>query len=373
MIEPLRWREPSTENWDTTYEEPPMAAYQEPPITDEVVEPTPYERMLERLVSFDEMERRPLPAYLVDGTLVEGSLAVIFGNPGGGKSFTALDMAACVATGSWWHGRPVRQGRVLYVAAEGAGGLPKRVAAWKKGNRIHHVTDFDFFPGALNLLDPAQVGALVELCGNRRDALVVIDTVARSMVGGDENSSKDVGMLVAAADRVRRASGGTVGLVHHSGKDLSAGMRGSSALEGAVDTAIECRGAEGYLTLTCRKQKDGPDGWRLDLGLVVVEVTVSGEATTSCYVTSGKNVRTGVLPDGRKADAARTFVRTFGATGASMSEFREVLMSEHEVSRSTAYQLVNDLVREGILGKEGSEARPRLVLVRPQIQDGTES
>ena len=144
---------------------------------------------------------------------------------------------------------------------------------------MHHVRDFDFFPEALNLLDPVHSAALVEVCASRQDILVIVDTMARSMVGGDENSSKDVGVLVAAADRIRRASGACVLLVHHSGKDSSAGMRGSSALEGAVDTALECRRAGGHLTLTCRKQKDGPDGWKLDLVLAVVEVTVRGETT----------------------------------------------------------------------------------------------
>ena len=44
--------------------------------------------------------------------------------------------------------------------------------------------------------------------------------------------------------------------VHHSGKDVSRGMRGSSALLGAVDTSIEVKNSDGVICLKNEKQKD---------------------------------------------------------------------------------------------------------------------
>ena len=52
------------------------------------------------------------------------------------KSFVALDMACCVAIGRPWHGRAVKQGRVLYCVGEGAAGFPKRLRAWIKANNL---------------------------------------------------------------------------------------------------------------------------------------------------------------------------------------------------------------------------------------------
>lgn len=68
-------------------------------------------------------------------------------------------------------------------------------------------------------------------------ALIVIDTVARNMVG-DENSTEDMGEFVRAIDRVWNELGCFVLTVHHSGKDVARGLRGSSALGGASDANI---------------------------------------------------------------------------------------------------------------------------------------
>ena len=48
--------------------------------------------------------------------------------------------------------------------------------------------------------------------------LIIFDTLARCMVGGDENSPLDMGRAVAAADRVRVETGAAVLLVHHPTK-----------------------------------------------------------------------------------------------------------------------------------------------------------
>jgi hypothetical protein len=62
------------------------------------------------------------------------------------------------------------------------------------------------------------------------------------MQGGDENSSDAMGTLVANSDKIRHATGAHLLWVHHSGKVISMGMRGSSVLLAAVDTP-PCRGS----------------------------------------------------------------------------------------------------------------------------------
>ena len=70
---------------------------------------------------------------------------------------------------------------------------------------------------------------------------IFVDTVARALPGSDENSATDMGAFVDACDRIRHHTGSAVIGVQHSGKDISRGMRGSSALLGAVDTSIDVK------------------------------------------------------------------------------------------------------------------------------------
>src|SRR5690606_10613297 len=157
-----------------------------------------------------------------------------------------------------WNGNRVDGGSVLYIAAEGVAGIGKRVKAWMDHNRIydldrHH--PIHWLPEAVNIAEPASVWGLIEVVEELQPALIVIDTLARSIVGADENSAKDMGEVIKHLDQLRRASGATVLVVHHSGKDASAGARGCSALRAAVDTELEVTAVATQLTVKGTRQK----------------------------------------------------------------------------------------------------------------------
>lgn len=328
---------------------------------------TALEREQARLVPFDAMATRPPPEWLVDDLIVAGSSVVLYSPPAVGKSFVALDIAACVATGTWWHGRAVKQGPVLYVAAEGTGGLPVRVQAWKAHNRMAWVDGFDFLPGSTNLLDPAQAQTLAELTVAKGYRLVVIDTMARVTAGGDENSGKDMGTLVAAVAKLQ-AAGAAVLVVHHPGKEAGKGMRGHSSLRGALDTEIEAKEVgERLVTLVCQKQKDAQEFLPVRLGLKVVTFAdEQGQAfSSSCAV--DKAARTTDEDDPRREEAREVFVRSFVRSGCTAATLRDALQETLEVGRTKAYELINTLVSEGFLANTGSDKRPFYTL-----GDGTE-
>ena len=87
-------------------------------------------------------------------------------------------------------------------------------------------------------------------------SIAFCDTVARSLVGADENSSQERGLWVAAADSIKSHCKCAFVGVHHSGKNVANGMRGSSALLGAVDTSLVVTKDEEYVTMRVEKQKD---------------------------------------------------------------------------------------------------------------------
>lgn len=202
-----------------------------------------------------------VPDWLVRGYLERDSLSVLFGEPGSMKSFLALDLALCIASGVPWHGAKAARAPVLYIAGEGFRGLIRRILAWGR----YWCKDPAILPlmvarESVQLLDPTSaeaVTAAVEasVAAQGAPGLVIIDTLARCM-GGDENSTEDMSGFVAALDRLRARFRCAVLVLHHSGLADKARSRGNTALRGAVDWEF-CLSREGDLRrLHCTKVKD---------------------------------------------------------------------------------------------------------------------
>jgi hypothetical protein len=70
-------------------------------------------------------------SWLVPGFIVAGGFAAIYSEPFAGKSFTALSLCCCIATGRPWFGFPIKQGRAFYLSAEsGKEAFEARTKAW---------------------------------------------------------------------------------------------------------------------------------------------------------------------------------------------------------------------------------------------------
>lgn len=216
-------------------------------------------------LSLDDLEALQPPEWLVHKLIPVDAFALLVGPYASLKSFLALDLSLCVAYGIPWQGREVKQGPVLYIAGEGAAGMASRVKAWR---RVHGVEDqeapFRLLRARLNILDPGHIGRLVATAahdfGGDPVRLAVNDTLARSMVGADENSAQDMGRAVAATDEIRDELKCTTLTVHHMGKDKDRGARGSIALPAAADTTLVVEREGSRLTITVEKQKDAEEG-----------------------------------------------------------------------------------------------------------------
>jgi len=196
---------------------------------------------------------------LIDDFLFQQSLGAIYGKYGEAKTFVALDMALSVATGRPWLGREVTQGAVLYVAPEGYIGLKQRREAWCKHHRIGRAPkDFALVRGSLNLQKPDGVTleALAAAAKERRAKLIIIDTLNAVFGGGDENESAAMSKARHELERLRDLSGAAVLVVHHAGKDIDRGLRGSSVLGGALDTVLLVNGGRIISKAPKGKQKD---------------------------------------------------------------------------------------------------------------------
>ncbi|WP_139750930.1 hypothetical protein [Aeromonas media] len=73
-----------------------------------------------------------------------------------------------------------------------------------------------------------------------------------------------MGGFIRGADTIRKRTGATILLIHHTGKDASKGPRGSSSFHAALDAEYYLRRESGdeddySVLLTCTKFKDGPE------------------------------------------------------------------------------------------------------------------
>jgi hypothetical protein len=204
------------------------------------------------------LRNMPPVEWLVDGLLTKHGFSVLYGSPGAGKSFLAIDIALSVAYGKAWHDCATQQGAVLYIAGEGVGGLGKRIKAWQAHYQLTADVPFYVLPTAVRFREPEDVERLLRTIDslNTKFSAVFVDTVARALLGGDENSATDMGLFVDACETVKRHAGCAVIGIHHSGKDATRQMRGSTALTGAVDASIKVSKLEETVTLTTEKQKD---------------------------------------------------------------------------------------------------------------------
>lgn len=221
--------------------------------------------------------------YVVKGLLQRSSAAVGYGAPGEGKTFVFLDLAYHVAAGAPWHGLKVHAGGVLYLAFEGTGGLVKRAKALRQR---YGTADVPLYVSgaAMNIREAAGRAELGSLMATlpAKPSLIVFDTFARALCGGDENSAQDVGAFNSAIAALVENTGACVLLIHHSGKNKAAGARGSSALLGAIDTELEVDGGQ----VAARKQRDVEMGAPIGFKLVpvVVGIDSDGDPLTSCVV-----------------------------------------------------------------------------------------
>ena len=276
------------------------------------------------------VEALPDLKWLVAGVLPAPALAVLFGEPGCGKTFTALSIALAVASGSPWLDRETMRAPVLYIAAEGVLGLKLRLRAYREKHNLPppSAADIRFIPAAVEIMKPEAVKALL----GRLDAagfcpgLIIVDTLARVALGADENSASDMGRVVDGFDELKRQTGATVLVIHHSRKDGGA-ERGSSALKGALDAMIRCESlGDGPLKgvlLKCMKMKDGEPFEELCADLESVKLS-SGE--TSLVFAPSTDLFS--LMRNGAAEKIMDLLRTqFAETGATHGELRKAFVA----------------------------------------------
>jgi hypothetical protein len=244
-----------------------------------------------KLEDWNDIDFDPNEEWRVEDVLPMRGFGLIYGKPRSFKSFTALHLAIHVVLGAPWAGKRVEKGNVVYIAAEGAAGMRKRIAAYKRQHKVPR-GDFALLSAAPNLGTadgdlPALI-ARVESSGMRPN-LIVVDTAAKSIGAAEENGA-GMAAFIGNAEELAKHFDCLVLAVHHVGlgEDAQKRPRGWSGLPGALDVQILCErpGDEKRTTLAVQKLKDEEDGvcFEARLSRVVVGIDKHGKEASTLIV-----------------------------------------------------------------------------------------
>ena len=273
------------------------------------------------LEPFDAIKLSTAPNYLVKGIIPRVGLVVAWGPPKCGKSFWAFDLVMHVALGWKYRDRKVQQGSVVYCAFEGAEGFKARVEAFRREHSVSNVP-FYLVSARMDMVHDHGdlIGSILAQIGEQKPAVVVLDTLNRSMTGS-ESSDEDMSGYVRAADAIREAFNCAVLIVHHCGIEGTR-PRGHTSLTGAVEAQLAVkRDALGNVTVKVEHMKDGPEGAEIVSRLEPVELGADddGDTITTCIVVPGEG------------GAARTQGQPTGAAKIALNHLYNVLAEVGEV------------------------------------------
>jgi hypothetical protein len=200
---------------------------------------------------------------------------------------------------------------------------------------------------AVQFRDPKHVSALLDQIKELKvtPRLVIVDTLARCYLGGDENSAQDMGGFVEACNSVQKATGAAVLAVHHTGRPKNRGgnmERGSYALRGAADVMIRVYKKGGLICVEMDKQKDEELTKPICFSLKTVVVgtdPASGFEIRSCVLVPagmtpidvGPTVSTGALR------TLKALVSFLGHT-ADSGTWRKAVTTDGETIKSKTFQ-----------------------------------
>jgi AAA domain len=334
-----------------------------------------HKHLRDRVLTLEGLLNLPSVEPLISGLIYRDTLAQLAGPPGCYKSFLAVAASCSLAAGIDLGPFQVPEARtVVYAVAEGANGMAARILAWCEAWNVEPALLFKrlhVLPLPIQLGEGVDVSEAAELVRELDADLLVLDTRARCTVGLEENSATEQGKAIEAAESIRRANSCAVWVVHHAPREGNAG-RGSNAWDGAVWSDLRMKREGLHATVHCEKHKDVPDG--CDHQFFFVPHTVSPELMPDdkeeerrTLVLVQNEVWTGAVLANSRLKVLEVIRKTAPPEGLTRPELAN-FAKDIGVSKSSTYESVNELVREGLAKNVGSDKKARYVAAEQSPQ-----
>ena len=210
-----------------------------------------------RAIGIGELDR------VLGGGLVEGSVVLVGGEPGIGKSTLLLQAAAGIAASG---------ATVLYATGEESA-AQVRLRAARLGLLEGPARE------GIRVVAEAEIGRIAEIAREERPALVVVDSIQTATVGELEGPAGSVGQVRESALRLMELAKGegiAVVLVGHVTKDGS--LAGPKTLEHLVDAVLALEG-ERYASLRLVRASKNRFGSTEEVGVFEMGETGMAEVT----------------------------------------------------------------------------------------------
>lgn len=215
----------------------------------------------------------PKPRSLLgDGVLTSGGLGILYGKPGGGKTWQTLELSRAWVRGETWLGlrTPPEGVRVGVLELElGLCSMQQRLKALGVGTHERdsalRIVCRPNLRGTVDLCQPVQVADLRAWVESDELDVLMVDALSRAH-SASENKAEELAPVLAALDALRHETGCAVLAVHHERKqgngsgddnDLDA-LRGSSRLQSDPTLLLRLKRSTGDLRcLTFVKVSEG--------------------------------------------------------------------------------------------------------------------
>ena len=198
----------------------------------------------------------PPPPELVTGLLHQGSKLIIGGTSKGRKTFSLLDLAISVATGTPWWNSDCTQGRVCYINFE----IQEPFFA-KRTDDICRAKNVALPPGMLMgwMLRghgegiELMVADMMEALLREKFALIIFDPIYKALGNRDENKAGDVASLCNELERIAVQTGAAIAFGAHYSKGNQAAKESIDRIGGS---GVFARDPDAILTMTAHEREE---------------------------------------------------------------------------------------------------------------------
>ena len=340
---------------------PPEAKLKEEP--DERFLTSQSGKRLLKLSTIEDIYNLPDALPLIAEVLEAGSVSMLYGVSGTGKTFIGLDIALSISHGIPWQGRKVQQGIVWYINTEGKRGLKKRLQAWYKEHEplAPMVDHFKIIPWPLDLRVYTQ--ELIETINDQEmpPTLIVIDNFSMCVPGIDQNKQEQVAPILHLMNTLAAEYNCHILIIHHTNK--TGDVNGTMAFRNHVDTMIElvkedAADRESPILFRCMKARDAEPfrDIRMELKSVVLSIHPdTREMVTSCVVIPAE-IPVKEPHDGLK-DVEQNILDILGDRCLAYTEWQNESMKDLSISSATFSRVRTVLENKGLVGKTKVEGK----------------
>jgi archaellum biogenesis ATPase FlaH len=330
------------------------------------------------VLSVWDFMNQPSPGWFIFGVVPKAEVVLMFGASRSGKTFLVLDMAFAIGRGVPWRGIETEKAKVIYLAAEGAGGARKRFRAYAQHNSLSQAevdNGIGIIDATPNMRD-AKVLNEIARCIRKAGGtdILIIDTLAQ-VIHGDENGEDMQNLINLVREHLCKPLKAMAFFIHHTGKDTSKGARGSSTLLAAVEAEFEVVRSGDVRMMKVTKLKDGEEGaqFGFSLGTVDVGEDEQGRPITSCVVNytdasdislkanakvRGSKEKKLLEVLGRLGDLDEGGVRINTLIFEAMQEIPHDPKKKRDLRRQGFIQALDLLKGKGLVVQEGDKVRP---------------